>query len=110
MNDDPHAALNAADFAAHLTRQITKAENPHHRDDWRTRALVAEAEVERLLAAIPKRNAEVRLMALKEAETVAMQAHGGRVPMGEGAIYSGTNFDAARAIRALPIPDKEGEV
>lgn len=98
---EPQWLLSALDTDKGAARDFALADFGANNDTWRTRALMAEAEVERLRAATPERDAEVRRAALEEAETVAMQAHGGRVPMGEGAVYSGTNLDAARAIRAL---------
>lgn len=69
--DDPYAALSQhlhgdGDAPTAGDRLIASAAEAAVAA-WRTRALTAEAEVERLRSAIPERDAEVRRAALEEA-------------------------------------------
>lgn len=64
---EPQWLLSALDTDKGVARDFALADFGANDDTWRTRALEAEAEVERLRAAIPKRDAEVRRAALEEA-------------------------------------------
>ena len=64
---EPQWLLSALDLDKGAVRDFALADFGANDDTWRTRALEAEAEVERLRAAIPKREAEVRRAALEDA-------------------------------------------
>ena len=64
---EPQWMLSALDTDKGAARDFALADFGANDDTWRTRALSAEAEVERLRSAIPERDAEVRRAALEEA-------------------------------------------
>lgn len=64
---EPQWLLSALDTDKGAARDFALADFGANDDTWRTRALAAEAEVERLRAAIPKLGGEVRRAALEEA-------------------------------------------
>lgn len=64
---EPQWLLSALDTGKGAARDFALADFGANDDTWRTRALAAEAEVERLRAATPQRDAEVRRAALEEA-------------------------------------------
>lgn len=64
---DPQWLLSALDTEKGAARDFALADFGANDDTWRTRALAAETEVERLRAATPERDAEVRRAALEDA-------------------------------------------
>lgn len=64
---EPQWLLSALDTDKGAARDFALADFGANDDTWRTRALAAEGEVERLRSAIPEREAEVRRAALEDA-------------------------------------------